>query len=46
MHEAIPAASPLAGFFWTYIVPPAIFTLTAVATWLLYRHFANKGGDQ
>lgn len=45
MHEALPAVSPLTGFFWTWIMPPALFALTAVATWLLYRHFADKNGD-
>lgn len=43
MIDPLPAVSPLSGFFWTWIVPPALFVLTAVATWLLYRHFANKG---
>ncbi len=46
MLEQLPVGSPLHGFFWTWIVPPALFALTAVATWLLYRHFAAKGGDR
>jgi len=42
MHDAIPALSPIHGFFWTWIVPPALFLLTAVATGLLYRHFSKR----
>lgn len=42
MHEALPAVSPLAGPFWTWVVPVALFLIAFVATWLLYRHFANR----
>ena len=45
MNEALPATSPLSGFFWTWVVPAALFALAAVATWLLYRHFARKGPE-
>ena len=40
--ESLPAASPLSGFFWTWVVPVALFGISCAATWLLYRHFANK----
>ena len=30
-------------FFWTWIVPAALFGIALAATWLLYRHFAGKG---
>jgi len=43
MTEPLPAVSPLGGFFWTWVVPVALFALAAVATWLLYRHFARRG---
>ncbi len=43
MMTPLPVGSPLGGWFWTWLVPPALFTLTAVATWLLYRHFASRG---
>ena len=46
MIEPLPVGSPLGGFLWTWVVPILLYALTAVATWLLYRHFANqKPGD-
>ncbi len=45
MIEALPATSPLSGVFWTWIVPVVLFSITFVATWLLYRHFANRKDD-
>ncbi len=43
MNESLPVGSPLGGFFWTWVVPVALFAVAAVATWLLYRHFAGRG---
>ena len=45
MNEALPAVSPLSGVFWTWVVPIGLFTIALVATWLLYRHFANQKQD-
>lgn len=45
MNGALPAVSPLSGFFWTWVVPVALFAVSSVATWLLYRHFSRKGPD-
>jgi len=45
MNEALPATSPLGGFLWTWVVPVALFTVSLVATWLLYRHFARRKPD-
>lgn len=42
MTEALPAVSPLSGVLWTWIVPVALFTIALIATWLLYRHFADR----
>ena len=42
---ALPAEPPIEGFFWTWIVPPALFAIAFVATWLLYRHFSG-GPDE
>ena len=42
MTEALPATSPLSGVLWTWVVPVALFTIALVATWLLYRHFADR----
>lgn len=42
MIEPLPAAPPLTGFFWSYVVPVALFGMSFAATWLLYRHFARK----
>lgn len=44
MNGPLPVESPLGGFFWTWIVPVALFAIAFMATWLLYRHFAGKGG--
>ena len=44
MNEMLPVESPLGGFFWTWVVPVALFAIAFTATWLLYRHFAGKGG--
>lgn len=45
--ESLPAVTPIDGPFWTVVVPALLFTIAAVATWLLYRHFAGKpGGDR
>jgi len=40
--EPLPVASPLTGFFWSWIVPVVLFGISLTATWLLYRHFANR----
>jgi len=40
----IPAAPPIGGILWSLVVPALLFAFTFVATWLLYRHFAGKGG--
>ena len=41
-YEALPVASPLSGFFWTWVVPVVLFGISFAATWLLYRHFARR----
>lgn len=43
MTEAIPAASPIAGAFWTWVVPPLVFLVALLATWALYRRFSSEG---
>lgn len=42
MNGPLPVESPLSGFFWTWIVPVVLFSIAAVATWMLYRHFARQ----
>jgi len=42
MSQSLPDVSPLGGVFWTWIVPIALFAVAALATWLLYRHFARE----
>ena len=44
-NQPLPVESPLSGFVWTWIVPVIVFAIAALATWLLYRHFAGRGGD-
>jgi len=41
MNEALPIGSPLSGVLWTWVVPILLFAIACIATWLLYRHFAN-----
>lgn len=45
MTQPLPVGSPLSGFFWTWLVPVALFGIAALATWLLYRHFARQKQD-
>ena len=40
--ERIPAALPLEGPFWTWIVPPLLFGVATLATWALYRRFSSQ----
>ncbi len=42
MNQPLPVTSPLSGAFWTWVVPPVLFLIALVATWLLYRHFAGR----
>jgi hypothetical protein len=44
--NTLPATSPLHGFFWSWGVPILLFAITAAATWLLYRHFANRNAGE
>lgn len=41
----LPAEVALSGFFWTWIVPAAVFAIACFATIALYRHFAGKADD-
>ena len=46
MTAPLPAASPIGGPFWTWIVPPVLFGLALLATWGLYRRFSRQpAGD-
>ena len=45
-YAPLPVESPLRGVFWTWVVSVVLFGISFAATWLLYRHFANrKDGD-
>jgi hypothetical protein len=44
MIGAIPAQPPIGGPLWTIVVPAALLVVSIVATWLLYRSFANTEG--
>jgi hypothetical protein len=39
--QPLPAGPPLAGPFWSLVVPGLLFAVSFLATWLLYRHFAR-----
>lgn len=41
----LPAEPPIDGPLWSVVVPALLFLAALAATWLLYRHFAGKGGD-
>jgi len=41
----LPADPPIGGPLWSLAVPALLLLVAAAATWLLYRHFARKGGD-
>jgi hypothetical protein len=45
MNEALPVSGTLSGVFWTWVVPIILFAIAFAATWLLYRHFANRNDD-
>ena len=40
--DAIPAASPIGGPLWTWVVPPLLFAVAFLATWALYRRFSSQ----
>jgi TRAP-type C4-dicarboxylate transport system permease large subunit len=39
--ERIPAESPIGGPFWSLVVPALLLAVAFLATWLLYRRFAD-----
>ena len=45
MNQQLPVESPLSGIFWTWVVPVVLFAIAFGATWALYKHFSNRGGD-
>ncbi len=45
MNNALTVDSPLSGVLWTWVVPILLFAIALIATWLLYRHFANRDED-
>ena len=46
MNAPLPVGPPLGGFFWTWVVPAALFAVAAVATVLLYRRFSRGGPER
>ena len=43
--EPLAAEPVLQGFVWSWVVPAALFVLSFVATWKLYRHFSRSTED-
>lgn len=41
----LPAEPFLGGALWSWVVPALLFLFALTATFLLYRHFAGRGGD-
>ena len=39
--QPLPAKPPLEGPLWSVVVPALLLLLAFVATWMLYRHFAD-----
>jgi len=48
MNDMTPLASEpvLQGFFWSWILPAALFLVAFVATYLLYQHFSKNPEDR
>jgi hypothetical protein len=44
LAQPIPAQPPISGPLWSIVVPAALFVVTFVATWLLYRRFSRERG--
>ena len=42
--EPLPAAPPIGGPVWTYVVPALLLLVASTGTWLLYRRFSSKEG--
>jgi hypothetical protein len=40
--QPLPAESPIAGPFWTLVLPALLFAVSFLATFLLYRRFARE----
>lgn len=40
--ERIPVAPPIGGFAWTVLFPAAVFVVTALGTWGLYKKFERS----
>lgn len=40
--EPLPAEPPIGGPLWSLLVPALLFAVAFAATFLLYRHFANR----
>jgi len=45
MSAPIPAEAPIGGPLWSLGIPALLLLVSIVATWLLYRHFANAGRE-
>jgi hypothetical protein len=42
----LPAEPPISGPGWTILVPAVLFLISAVGTWSLWRHFADKDDEE
>lgn len=42
----LPAQPPISGPGWTILVPAVLFLISAVGTWSLWRHFADKDDEE
>jgi hypothetical protein len=40
--QPIPAEPPIGGVLWSWVVPAALLLLAVLATYLLYRRFADE----
>jgi hypothetical protein len=40
--DPLPAEPPIGGPLWSVLVPAVLFAVAFGATFLLYRHFANR----
>jgi hypothetical protein len=45
MQAPLAPEPPIGGVVWTLVVPVALFLVSFGATFLLYRHFARREGN-
>ena len=42
----LPVGPPISGPLWTIVIPAILLLVSVAGTWMLWDHFANKGGGK